>query len=81
MYQTVTNERQILEWFSIKIDLKASCVLITGAGDEREALYEAHIGMIPVNKLFEVEKDAVRITKLKVNGHGQSQFGIYCDQC
>lgn len=56
-----------IDWFSIKIELKASHVLIIPAGNEQETLYEAYNRMNPVNKLFEVEKDAVRVTKLKVN--------------
>jgi len=55
------------EWFSIKIELKASYVVITPARDEREALYEAYNRMIPLNKLYELEKDIVRVTKLKVD--------------
>lgn len=61
------NDQPNIEWFSIKIDPKASYVVIIPAGDEQEALYEAYKRMIPVNRLFEVEKDVVRVTKLKVN--------------
>jgi hypothetical protein len=56
-----------IEWFSVKIDLKASYVVMLPAGDEQEAVYEAYNRTIPVNQLYEVEKDAVRITKMKVN--------------
>ena len=52
-----------IEWFSIEIELKASCVLMLPAGDEQEAVYEAYRRMVPVNGLYEVERDAVRVTQ------------------
>ncbi len=37
-----------IEWFSIKIEQKASYVLMIPAGDEQEAVYEAYSRTIPV---------------------------------
>lgn len=56
-----------IEWFSVVIEVKARYVVMIHAGNEQEALHEAYNRIVPVNQLFEVEKDAVRVTKMKVN--------------
>ncbi len=54
-----------VEWFIIQVTLKADYTLAIPAGSKEEAVMSAYSRRIPVDSLHNVEKDVVKVMKIK----------------
>jgi len=52
------------DWFFIKIELRASFTVAIPAETKEEAIREAYNRRIPVESLYDAEKDVVKVVKM-----------------
>ena len=62
-----------LDWFFITIDVHARYTLTIPAGTKEEAIRDAYNRSILPDKLYDVEKDVVKVLRM-TDGNGRIRF-------